>query len=185
MFLNRVLLALLPIAGSLAEPIASNNKQQSCRNGAITVYGRQCTRHCGYEFTSGSYKNDYRSCFDDCVTACAKDSKCKSAKWSKSSKKCYYNTNSSPYWQKTGRGDGVKCAEKPKPKTTTKCTTTTRPTTTRSTTTKSSSKSSSTTVCSAASPGSGLIRPRLFGGSNLASQSSYFGCFSGTFGIIY
>ncbi|KAI5362979.1 hypothetical protein Slin14017_G066600 [Septoria linicola] len=134
MFINQVLLALLPIVGSLANP-NSSPKKQGCQNGAITLYGRRCYRFCGHEFTSGSYKNDYQLCFNDCVEACAKDSNCNSAKWSKSSKKCYYNSNSSPYWQETGRGDGIKCGKKPKPKTTTKCTTTIK-TTTSATTTK-------------------------------------------------
>lgn len=128
MRLSSILLGLLPAVGVLADPFAAAN-HKTCKNGPVSLYGRQCQRYCGYEFTSGSYKNDYQSCFNDCAAACAKDQQCNSAKWSTSSKKCYYNKNKSPYWQKTGRGHAVKCDKKPKPKTTTTKRTTTISTT--------------------------------------------------------
>ncbi|CAK1364576.1 hypothetical protein CB0940_08245 [Cercospora beticola] len=112
MLFSTVLVALLPIVGVLANPAS---KSDSCQSGPISINGRQCVRSCNYEFTSGSYKNNYQSCYDDCVKACAKDSKCLSAKWSKKTHKCYYNANPSPYFEKTSKGHGVKCA-KPAPK---------------------------------------------------------------------
>ncbi|CAK1353993.1 unnamed protein product [Cercospora beticola] len=145
MIFNRFLLAVMPVTGALADLRALGTTSSSCKNGAITLRGRYCTRHCGYEFTSGSYKNDWRSCFDDCAKACAADSCCLDAKWSRTSKKCYYRSDSASYLQKTGRGDTVRC-KKPKPVTTTKCTTTTS--TTRTTTTTTTSAASGPTCLS-------------------------------------
>ena len=142
MFLPRLILSLLPLAACITADPATSSNTKTCKDGPVTLRSRQCSRTCGYEYTGGSYKNEYKSCYSECADACAADSRCINAKWNYFSKQCYYSDRSS-YWQKTGRGDGVKC-QKPTMKTT--CTTT-------MTTTSSSTTTTSSTTTSAAPAG--------------------------------